>query len=507
MPWKESCAMDERARFCQQVMEGDLSIAELCRAFGISRVTGYKWIDRYQSGGVAALADQSRARHTQPQAYSQRICDMVIRARIKHPTWGAKKIRPWLAKRHPHAELPATTTMETMLRDAGLVRARRRSRRFEGSMGDPAGADRPNGVWSVDFKGEFRLGDGSYCYPLTVFDNYSRYLLSCDALCSTRFEPTLTAFHRLFGKQGLPDRIRSDNGSPFTSCGHGRLSRLSVYWMSLGIDAGLVRARRRSRRFEGSMGDPAAADRPNGVWSVDFKGEFRLGDGSYCYPLTVFDNYSRYLLSCDALCSTRFEPTLTAFHRLFGKQGLPDRIRSDNGSPFTSCGHGRLSRLSVYWMSLGIEVERTRPGRPQDNGRHERMHRTLKQDTARPPTNTKSGQQRRFNEFRRKYNQERPHEALDMKCPCEFYEASTRPYEQVEYEYPGYWEVRKISRMGQIAWKGRQLFLSEALIGHRVGLVEIDDGIWKVSFRQLPLARLIGRRRDRSAAGSSTRRP
>ncbi len=375
MPWKESCAMDERAGFCQQVMEGDLSIAELCRAFGISRVTGYKWIDRYQSGGVAALADQSRARHTQPQAYSQRICDMVIRARIKHPTWGAKKIRPWLAKRHPHTELPATTTMETMLRDAGLVRARRRSRRFEGSMGDPAGADRPNGVWSVDFKGEFRLGDGSYCYPLTVFDNYSRYLLSCDALCSTRFEPT---------------------------------------------------------------------------W--------------------------------------------TAFHRLFGKQGLPDRIRSDNGSPFTSCGHGRLSRLSVYWMSLGIEVERTRPGRPQDNGRHERMHRTLKQDTARPPTNTKPGQQRRFNEFRRKYNQERPHEALDMKCPCEFYEASTRPYEQVEYEYPGYWEVRKISRMGQIAWKGRQLFLSEALIGHRVGLVEIDDGIWKVSFRQLPLARLIDRR-------------
>ena len=375
MPWKESCAMDERARFCQQVMKGDLSIAELCRAFGISRVTGYKWIDRYQSGGVAALADQSRARHTQPHAYSQRVCDMVIRARIKHPTWGAKKIRPWLAKRHPHTELPSTTTMETMLRDAGLVRARRRSRRFEGSMGDPAGVDRPNGVWSVDFKGEFRLGDGSYCYPLTVFDNYSRYLLSCDALCSTRFEPT---------------------------------------------------------------------------WS--------------------------------------------AFHRLFSKQGLPDRIRSDNGSPFTSCGHGRLSRLSVYWMSLGIEVERTRPGHPQDNGRHERMHRTLKQDTARPPTNTRSGQQRRFNEFRRKYNQERPHEALDMKCPCEFYEASTRPYEQVEYEYLGYWEVRKISRMGQIAWKGRQLFLSEALIGHRVGLVEIDDGIWKVSFRQLPLARLIDRR-------------
>lgn len=375
MPWKETCAMDERARFCQLAIEGDVSVAELCRTFGISRVTGYKWIGRYKSGGVAALADESRARHTQPHAYSQRICDMVIRARLKHPTWGAKKIRPWLMKRRPRTELPSVTTIETILRDAGLVRLHRRSRRFEGSLGD-------------------------------------------------RVEP----------------------------------------------------------------------DRPNGVWSVDFKGEFRLGDGSYCYPLTVLDTHSRYLLNCTALCSTEFEPAWTAFHRLFAARGLPDRIRSDNGPPFTACGHGRVSRLSVFWMTLGIEVERTRPGCPQDNGRHERMHRTLKEDTTRPPRRTRLGQQRLFNAFQRTYNEERPHESLAMSCPCEFYKRSSRPYKQVPYEYPGHWEVRKVSPIGQIAWKGKHVFLSEALGGQHVGLVEVDDGLWKVSFRHLPLARLNDRK-------------
>lgn len=382
MPWKESCAMDERARFCVEALSGDVSVAELCRAYGVSRVTGYKWIRRYEAGGVEALADRSRARRTQPHAYSTRTRELVIQARLQHPTWGAKKIRPWLMKRRPRTELPSLSTMETILRDAGLVRPRRRSRRFEGSLGDQVGADRPNHVWSVDFKGEFRLGDGSYCYPLTVFDNYSRYLLGCDALCSTELEPTKSAFHRIFAERGVPDRIRSDNGSPFTAS-----------------------------------------------------------------------------------------------------------------------SHGRLSRLSVYWMTLGIEIERTRPGHPQDNGRLERLHRTLKDDTARPPTRTRRGQQRRFNEFRRKYNEERPHEALGMRCPSEVYEPSTRPCKELAYEYPGHWEVRKVSRMGQFAWKGRLHFLSEALIGHHVGLVEVSDGIWKVSFRQLPLAKLVIRNGDSRIEG------
>jgi len=375
MPWKESRVMDERTRFCQLVTEGDLTITELCQSFGISRATGHKWLGRYEAGGVAALADQSRARHTQPDAYPKRIRNMVIHARAKHPTWGAKKIRPWLEKRHPQTDFPSLTTIETILRDVGLVRPQRRS-----------------------------------------------------------------------------------------------------------------------RRFDGAMGSRSTTDHPNGIWSVDFKGQFRLGDGSYCYPLTILDSHSRYLLTCDALKSTEFELTKAAFHRLFSERGLPDRILSDNGSPFTACGYGRVSRLSAYWMTLGIEVERTRPGSPQDNGRHERMHRTLKEETARPPTNTKRGQQRRFNAFRRTYNEERPHEALDMKCPSEVYERSSRPYEEVVYEYPGHWEVRKVSTIGQISWKNRLYFLSEALIGHHVGLVEIDDGAWKVSFRQLPLAKLVNRK-------------
>lgn len=371
MPWKESCAMDDRARFCQEAEAGDVGIAELCRAFGISRVTGYKWLNRYEVGGVAALSDRSRARYTQPHAYPESIRELVVGARMKHPTWGAKKLRPWLAKRHPRADLPSVTTMETMLREAGLVRRRRRSRRLEGALGVRAGDDRANGVWAVDFKGQFRLGDRSYCYPLTATDSYSRYLLTCTALKSTKFEP---------------------------------------------------------------------------AWKV--------------------------------------------FDRLFAEYGVPERIRSDNGAPFASVGVGRLSRLSVYWMSLGIELERTRPGHPQDNGRHERMHRTLKEDTTRPPAGTSRGQQRRFTRFQTEFNEERPHEALDMKCPCELYEPSSRPYAEAEFEYPGYWEQRKVNEAGQISWKKRLVFLSESLAGHRVGLVELDDGVWKVCFRQLPLGRL-----------------
>jgi transposase InsO family protein len=375
MPWKESCAMDERARFCQQAEDGDFSVAELCRAYEISRQTGYKWLDRYRDAGVAGLTDRSRARHTQSHEYPAKIRDLIVAARVKHPTWGAKKLRPWLAKKHPRLELPSLTTIESILRKANLVRERRRSRRLEGAVG-------------------VREGD----------------------------------------------------------------------------------------------------DRVNGVWAVDFKGDFLQGDGRRCYPLTVTDSCSRYLLQCQALPSTGVEGTLKAFDTLFREYGVPERIRSDNGLPFASSGLARLSRVSVYWITLGIEVERTRPGKPQDNGRHERMHRTLAEETTRPPARTRVGQQRRFNRFRSEYNEERPHEALEMRCPGDLYEASDRPYEEQPYEYPGHHEVRRVSDAGQIYWRNEQISVTKSLAGQDVGLVEIDEGVWKVSFRMVPLGRLSSRR-------------
>lgn len=301
MPWKEASAMDERSRFCLEFERGHVSMAELCRAFGISRPTGYKWLRRFEAGGVAALADRSRARRTQPYAYPASIRELVVQARKRHPTWGAAKLRVVLARHHPDVQLPSVTTMETILRDARLTQPRRR----------------------------------------------------------------------------------------------------------------------RSRRLHGAFGEPGCDDRPNGVWAVDYKGQFRLGDGSYCYPLTVTDSASRYLLGCVALTSTRYEPARQAFERLFDQYGVPEKIRSDNGSPFASTGVARLSRLSVYWMTLGIDPHRIRPGKPQDNGRHERMHRTLKAETTRPPATTRPGRRSLFAYIERFYNRTHRHSAIGDVSPIE----------------------------------------------------------------------------------------
>ena len=227
---------------------------------------------------------------------------------------------------------------------------------------------------------------------------------------------------------------------------------------------------------------------------MDFQGEFRLGDRTYCYPLTVTDSCSRFLLMCRALPSTRLSPVRKAFDELFRAFGVPERIRSDNGVPFASAGVGRLSRLSVYWMTLGIDVERTRPGHPQDNGRHERMHRTLAEETTRPPARTQRGQQRKFSRFRREYNEERPHEALEMRCPSELYEASKRECEVRPFEYPGHFEERTVMDAGQFSWNDRRVFLSSSLAGQRIGLVEVDAGVWAIRFRTFPLGQLIEHR-------------
>jgi hypothetical protein len=228
---------------------------------------------------------------------------------------------------------------------------------------------------------------------------------------------------------------------------------------------------------------------PNDLWCTDFKGEFRLGDGRYCYPLTVTDQASRYLLTCEALESTREAPVLEAFARLFRERGLPAAIRSDNGLPFASPnGLYNLSRLSVFWLRLGIAIERIRPGNPQQNGRHERMHLTLKKETTRPPGMNSLQQQARFDAFIHEFNIERPHEAIAMKCPAEVYAPSSRAFDGLpELEYPFHDRDILVTACGRICMHRKKINVSTVLAGQRLGIKEVDVGIWLVSFMNYDL--------------------
>ena len=251
---------------------------------------------------------------------------------------------------------------------------------------------------------------------------------------------------------------------------------------------GLVnRARIRRNRANGTP--LSAGANPNDLWCADFKGEFKLGNGRYCYPLTVSDHAARYLLLCEAFESTREAPVIAAFQRLFRDRGLPVAIRSDNGLPFASPnGLYNLSRLSVWWLRLGISIERIKPGHPQQNGRHERMHLTLKKEATRPPGLNSLQQQARFDAFVREFNAERPHEALAMRCPAEFYTASPRPYDGLpELQYP--WHDRDIlvTACGRICMHRKKINVSTVLAGQKLGIREVDDGIWLVSFMHYDL--------------------
>jgi Transposase and inactivated derivatives len=233
-----------------------------------------------------------------------------------------------------------------------------------------------------------------------------------------------------------------------------------------------------------------AADDPNDVWTADFKGEFRLISGSYCYPLTVQDISSRYLIGTTALSSTALIPVRVAFTRHFEEFGLPRVIRTDNGIPFASPqAIGRLSRLSVWWLKLGIHPERIRPAHPQENGKHERMHKTLKAEATRPPSETLSEQQKRLDRFRGEYNTERPHESLNQETPASFYRVSTRPYREAfsPFEYPAHFDARYVASNGMIHFKSKRFFLSESLASEEVGLEEIEDQLWRVDFGPLTL--------------------
>lgn len=251
---------------------------------------------------------------------------------------------------------------------------------------------------------------------------------------------------------------------------------------------GLVQTMRpRRNRAKGTPLSTGA--HPNDVWCVDYKGEFLLGNKRYCYPLTVTDHASRYLLLCEAMESTKEDPAITAFERLFRERGLPAAIRSDNGLPFAG-PHAlfQLSKLSVWWLRLGIDLERIKPGKPQQNGRHERMHRTLKKETTRPAQMNFLQQQEIFDRFVSEFNGERPHEGLGMKIPAEVYTPSHRAYDGLaELEYPFHDRTAVVTHCGRVCMHNKKINLSHVLQGQTVGLKEVDDNVWLVSFMDYDL--------------------
>ena len=362
--------MDERIGFvleCEQQIE---TIADLCRAYGISRETGYVWLRRYRQGGVAAMQELDRAPLRHPNQTPEAVERAVVELRRRHMRWGPRKLKRVLER--DGQRWPAASTIGAIVAREGLALGRKHRR----------------------------------CVP-----PYSQ---------------------------------------PF-----------------------------------------AAADAPNRVWCADFKGWFRTGDGTRIDPLTISDAHSRYLLRCQAVEKTDCERVQAVFEAAFREYGLPDAIRSDNGAPFASRALSGLSRLSVQWMKLGIVPERIAAGHPEQNGRHERMHRTLKQETTMPPERNRRAQQQAFDRFRQEYNQVRPHEALQMQTPAEIYTASPRrfPARLLQPEYDVHLEVRKVNPAGEIAWRGhRHVFLSETLSGEAVGLEAIDDRWWRVWFATFPLA-------------------
>jgi len=255
---------------------------------------------------------------------------------------------------------------------------------------------------------------------------------------------------------------------------------------------GLVAQRRRRNRailVREKLIEPAYAGQ---IMTADFKGHFRMGNGTYCYPLTIADPFSRFIYAIHALASPSTVGSRPVFDRVFRGHGIPQIIMTDNGEPFCAPqGFARLSMLSVDWLRLGIELRQSRPGHPQDNGRHERMHKTLKDETARPPMQTMRHQQRRFDEFRSEFNNERPHESLGQRTPRSIHVDPVRKYPRrlPEPVYPGHFEVRVVGRGGEIRWRGDRFFLSQCLGGQSIGLEEVDDGVWSIYF----MSKLLGR--------------
>lgn len=357
--------MCERASFLRALKEEEDTMAGLCRQFGISRKTGYKWLARFEAEGAAGLFEHSRASHIHPNQTPGAMEEAIIALRHER-AWGPKKIAALLSREWPLEQIPSVSTIGDILKRNGLIVPRKLRRH-----------------------------------------------------CSPSSQPLAHA-----------------------------------------IDCNLV-------------------------WCADFKGWFLTGDGSRVDPLTVTDAHSRYLLGCQVLCGkTDTVHVMAVFETLFRRYGMPVRIRTDNGSPFASTGLYGLSRLSVWWMRLDITPERIRPGTPSENGRHERFHLTLKQETATPPASTPKKQQEAFERFRAVYNEERPHEALGQTTPASVYAVSPRPYPErlPPVEYDDDMIVRRAMGSGQIKWRGHDICVSQALRYQSIGLKPCDDGLYDVYF-------------------------
>lgn len=374
MPWKKVEPVNQRKEFVLRAIETS-NFRELCQEYGISPKTGYKWRERFLEYGLAGMNELSR----RPQSHADElkelvVCD-IVRLRQLHPTWGARKLRKVYERNH--AELPSESSFKRVIERAGLVEPRRL-------------------------------------------------------------------------------RSRQESGRLFTG-----------------------------RR----------AQAPNEVWTVDFKGWWRVANGSRCEPLTVRDELSRYVLELRAVADARAATVRTCFERLFQENGIPDAMRSDNGPPFAStCSVLGLSKLSAWWVALGIDLERGRKGCPQDNGGHERLHLDIQRELR---GSNESDQQAGFDEWRRTFNHERPHEALGMRCPADVYEKSPRRYqggpEDLTYDMP---ETRRVNKVGEIGWRHQRVFISTALAGWSVGLQPAKADLWEVWFGRL----LLGHLDERGAA-------
>lgn len=374
MPWTSTSKQEQRFRLVIGMRAGDVSVTELCRRFKIARKTAYKWRRRFQVGRLKGLADRSRRPHGIPNRTDKLWLDRLRRRRCLHPSWGARKLRHALQRDFGSAGLPAVATLSRWLKRWGLASGRRR---------------------------------------------------------------------RLRGPLVLRRAVRPAR--------HG-----------------------------------------NDVWTVDFKGWYRTGDGTRVEPLTVRDLYSRYGLWVGLMRRQGLLATRRAFVRIFRKNGLPKRIRSDNGTPFGGSGPTGLTRLSAWWVKLGIEVEFITPGRPGEHGAHEQFHRVYKAEVARQPAWTLAGQQRRSTRWLHHYNQERPHEALDLKVPATRYRPSRRqlPSRIQPWNYPRGWTRSWVKGNGEISWRGKRRFVGEAFVKDYVGLKPIRPGIWWVYFGPLLVGEL-----------------
>ncbi len=367
MPWEASSVMDERVRFISRLLEGEC-MTELCQEYGISRKTGYKFRDRYLAHGVRGLVDMSKRPQYHPHRTQDTTEKLIVKLRKIKPTWGPKKLRARLALDNPGIQIPSVSTIDAILNRYGVVKQPTKRKRYN------------------------------------------------------RAQPT---------------------------------------------------------------GPLHQSHAPNEIWCVDFKGQFRLGNRTYCYPLTITDHYSRFILGCEALESTATDAVWSSFERVFQCYGLPRVIRSDNGVPFSSRSMNGWSQLSVWWLRLGIDLERIEPGHPEQNGRHERMHWTLKREATRPASPSLFHQQARFDHFRHEFNHYRPHEALNMRMPSAFYTKSDRAYpkELPELDYPLHDIVRTVHDCGTVHIQKRiKFYLSAALAGEELGLKEIKPYVWQVHF-------------------------